>query len=234
MKITFANILADVCCKLPNGDVDKVTQAMGSDTRIGNKYLTGGTGYGGPCFPRDVRAFSYILRRYESFSSLPDTINLINKDLSSNLINVLLKTRTLTFGQTIGVLGLAYKPGTPVVEESQSIKFIKEYFEHPAFSQDKIIGYDPLANENAKIELKNYTFFKTVDSVEECITKSDILIVMTPEECFKYTSVDFSESNSPYQVIDLWRLFEDRFVGEDKYVVMYVPWGKEWTQWWLM
>ena len=59
-KITFANMLADMCAKIPGGDVDVVSDALGLDSRIGRKYLTGGLGFGGPCFPRDNVALGFI------------------------------------------------------------------------------------------------------------------------------------------------------------------------------
>src|SRR4029078_6116856 len=59
-KITFANMLADVCSRMPHGDVDVVTDAIGLDSRIGRKYLTGGLGFGGPCFPRDNVALNFV------------------------------------------------------------------------------------------------------------------------------------------------------------------------------
>ena len=61
-KITFANMLADMCEQIPGGDIDVVTDALGTDLRIGNRYLKGAIGYGGPCFPRDNVALSYLAR----------------------------------------------------------------------------------------------------------------------------------------------------------------------------
>ena len=66
LKITFANILAEICEKMPGGDVDMVTSAIGDDARVGRKYLKGGLSYGGPCFPRDNRAFVYSAKKYGS------------------------------------------------------------------------------------------------------------------------------------------------------------------------
>lgn len=72
-KITFANMLADLCERIPGGDVDIVTDALGSDERIGHKYLKGALGYGGPCFPRDNVALGFIARALGSKANLAET-----------------------------------------------------------------------------------------------------------------------------------------------------------------
>ena len=80
-KITFANMLADICERIPGGDIDVVTDALGEDTRIGRKYLSGGLGYGGPCFPRDNVALSYFAREIGASTPLGEATDAFNRDI---------------------------------------------------------------------------------------------------------------------------------------------------------
>ena len=80
-KITFANMLAEMCARIPGGDVDVVSDALGLDTRIGRKYLTGGLGFGGPCFPRDNVALSFIAGAIGAQSELSVATDRLNRGL---------------------------------------------------------------------------------------------------------------------------------------------------------
>ena len=81
-KITFANMLAEICEKLPGGDVDVVTNALGLDERIGRKYLTGALGYGGPCFPRDNVALTYIAKELGVEAGIAETTDRLNRSIA--------------------------------------------------------------------------------------------------------------------------------------------------------
>src|SRR5947209_5455827 len=107
-KITFANLLAELCGRLPGGDVDVVSAAIGLDSRIGRKYLTGGLGYGGPCFPRDNVALSFLARALGTQADLAEVTDARNRALADSVL-----TRIQPYiakGATVAVLGLAYKP----------------------------------------------------------------------------------------------------------------------------
>lgn len=86
-KISFANMLARLCERLPGGDVDAVTNAVGVDRRIGRAYLTGGLGYGGPCFPRDNAALSSVARRVGVSTALPDAVDEMNRAEVDHLVD---------------------------------------------------------------------------------------------------------------------------------------------------
>ena len=80
MKISYANTLADICERLPGADVESVTDALGLDTRIGGKYLRGAIAYGGPCFPRDNKAFAVLARELGTEAPLAEATDSINDD----------------------------------------------------------------------------------------------------------------------------------------------------------
>src|SRR5205823_507099 len=109
-KISYANMLAQVCETLPGADVDVVTSAIGCDSRIGNKYLKGALGYGGPCFPRDNVAFSALARANGVPALLAEATDQMNRRQVPRLAELILSR--LPEGGTVGILGLAYKPDT--------------------------------------------------------------------------------------------------------------------------
>ena len=119
-KISYANMLADICDRLPGADVDVVTKALGADTRIGAKYLKGAMGYGGPCFPRDNVAFAALARKLGARADVAEATDRINNYQVDRLTGLVSKFAKA--GTRIALLGLSYKPQTPVVEESHSVK----------------------------------------------------------------------------------------------------------------
>ncbi len=110
VKISFANMLARICETLPDTNVDIVTDAIGTDSRIGKKYLKGAISYGGPCFPRDNRALATL-----TDCPIPATIDKFNRDQIKWLADFVL---SIAKAGDIAVLGTSYKPGTEVTEES--------------------------------------------------------------------------------------------------------------------
>src|SRR3954452_19942086 len=114
-KISYANMLTQICETLPGADVDVVTSALGCDSRIGPKYLKGGLGYGGPCFPRDNIAFSAMARTNGVPALLAEATDAMNKPQAPGLAEIILSR--LPQGGTAGILGLSYKPNTEVIDE---------------------------------------------------------------------------------------------------------------------
>src|SRR4029077_17623940 len=118
-KISYANMLAQICETLSGADADVVTSALGCDTRIGAKYLKGALGYGGPCFPRDNIAFSALARDNGVPALLAEATEELNRRQAPRMAELLLSY--LPEGGTVGILGLSYKPHTEVIEESQGV-----------------------------------------------------------------------------------------------------------------
>ena len=119
-KISYANMLAQLCERVEGGNVDAVTAALGLDTRIGSKYLKGSLGYGGPCFPRDNVALSTLASTAGRADPLPEATDGINNIQVARVQE--LATARLPAGGTVGVLGLSYKPGTNVIERAMGVE----------------------------------------------------------------------------------------------------------------
>jgi UDPglucose 6-dehydrogenase len=216
VKITFANILTELCEKIPGGDVDAVSDAIGLDKRIGRKYLTGGLGFGGPCFPRDNVALNYLAHSLGVRNEIAEATDRFNRMIPSRFVAHL--TQLIKPGATVAVLGLAYKPYSCIVEESQGIMLAQ------ALSRNNftVIGYDPLANENAQFALKDDIEIK--DSVHACLDVADAVLITTQDPAFGVLkSNDFQNGKKEVVVVDFWRVLGDELSGKPG--IRYIPVG---------
>jgi UDPglucose 6-dehydrogenase len=215
-KITFANMLADLCERIPGGDIDVVTDALGTDSRIGRKYLTGALGYGGPCFPRDNVALSYMARALDSCADIAETTDRVNRSMAETITDKL--RPDIKQGQTVAILGLSYKPSSHVVEESQGIYLAKTLSEAGA----RVVAYDPLANKSAEAELKGKIVI--LDSAQKCLEQADIVLITTADSEFEQLkSEDFTAGGKQSVVYDFWRILKDELSGQTK--IEYHPIG---------
>ncbi|MDY6844779.1 MAG: nucleotide sugar dehydrogenase, partial [Thermodesulfobacteriota bacterium] len=216
-KITFANMLADLCELIPGGDVDVVTNALGCDIRIGHKYLNGAIGYGGPCFPRDNIALSFIAKSMGTKADLAETTDRCNRLLPEKMTHRLKKI--IKRGTTVAVLGLAYKPHSHVIEESQGVFLAKALSKAGA----RVVAYDPLANEEASNELRDQIII--LDSIASCVSQAEVVLITTPDPAFHMlTAADFKNGKSCVTVIDFWRILDTKLLG--KCNIRYIPIGR--------
>ncbi len=210
-KISYANMLAQVCENLPGADVDVVTSALGLDTRIGRKYLRGALGYGGPCFPRDNIAFSALARGLGSPATLAEATESVNRGQVGR-VERLVRSHLPADG-TVGILGLAYKPSTPVVEESQGLELARRLSE----AGTRVVVHDPLAMPVVRAILGDRVSYAA--SADECARGADVLVVATPWE--EYKSLAPSVLRSGVAVIDCWRLLPaEPFAARGRYLVL--------------
>ena len=215
-KITFANMLAEICQLIPGGNIDVVSNALGKDTRIGRKYLTGAIGYGGPCFPRDNVALGFIARALGYEARLAETTDQLNRSIVTRLVASL--TSSTKQGDTVAVLGLAYKPFSHVVEESQGVYLARALAE----SGLRVIGYDPLAREMARQELTDKVII--LEDVESCLQQADVVVITTPDSEFKaLQEADFPKKDPPVIVYDCWRILIDTLKSAKH--LHYIPLG---------
>ncbi len=212
-KISYANMLAEVCELLPGANVDVVTDALGTDKRIGHKYLKGATAYGGPCFPRDNVAFSFMAGKLGVEPSLAEATDYVNRRQARHLMKHLVAR--LPRRAKVAVLGLAYKVDTPVVEESQGINLVRLLLDGGFV----VAVYDPLAMDEARRELGNTPTYAT--SVQECVQQADAVVIVIPDAEFKkLESIDLSPLKVERAVIlDAWRILDQaKFSGVSDYV----------------
>jgi UDPglucose 6-dehydrogenase len=212
-KISYANMLAELCEQLPGADVEVVTGALGLDTRIGGKYLKGALGYGGPCFPRDNQAFAALARACGVSATLAEATDEVNRRQASRLAKMV--GRLLPEGGAVSILGLSYKPETNVVEESQGVTLAA----YLASAGVRVTVYDPVAMANAHWVLKDSVTY--AKSFEECVRSAEVLVLATPwREFSELSPAHFANRGRRPVVVDCWRLWSDRGIEETADYVM--------------
>jgi len=215
-KISFANMLARICEKLPGADVDVVTKALGLDSRIGAKYLKGAVSYGGPCFPRDNLALIATAKKVGAPADIAEATDRFNRWQVSWLADLVWSY--LSPGGVVGILGLTYKPNTDVVEESVGLLLAQELRGQGV----KVVAYDPAGMENAMWVLGDRGGFAS--SPQACIEAADVVVVATPWMEFTMLPKEaWQRHNPPRVVIDCWRVLNG-LEGCDG--LIYVPLGK--------
>ncbi|MBN2206139.1 MAG: UDP-glucose/GDP-mannose dehydrogenase family protein [Candidatus Aminicenantes bacterium] len=145
MKISFINRIADLC-ERTDADVEMVARGMGLDDRIGKAFLKAGLGYGGSCFPKDVKALAKIGSELGVDMALFRMVDAINEDRIRVFVEKVRKAVWILKGKTVGVLGLAFKPETDDIREAPSIKVIDDLLKQGA----RLRLYDPKAADNMK------------------------------------------------------------------------------------
>jgi UDPglucose 6-dehydrogenase len=176
-KISYANMIGEMCDHLPAADADVVTRAVGADSRIGRKYLKPAVGYGGPCFPRDNKAFAALGRKLGVDCSLAEATDRINNHQLHRLMGAV--EASISPGERVAILGLSYKPHTGVIEESHSVALAALLFK-AGFA---VTVHDPLASAAGHAVLKDKA--TVAATAVEAIRNADAVVVMTPWPQFK-------------------------------------------------
>lgn len=162
MKITFANFIGEIARKSHGIDATKVCESIGRDSRIGGKYLSPGLGFGGPCFPRDNRAFSAYSASLGLNANLAKATEGINRTLPSNIANWIKVTYPTEL--KIAILGLTYKENSEVTEESQAVFLANELAELGY----KIVAHDPLLSAKPENLHDGIVFTNNVNEIYQC------------------------------------------------------------------
>lgn len=211
-KITYANMLGELCERLPGADADVVTGALGMDTRIGSKYLRAATGYGGPCFPRDNVAFAALARGLGARADLAEATDRMNQHQVLRLAEMV--GREVAPGAAIGVLGLSYKPDTDVVEASQGMLLARAL----ADAGFAVVVHDPKAMPAARRVLGQAVQY--ADSPADCVRRVDAFAVTTAWPQFR----DLGQADLPrgkeLVAVDCWRVLDARRLGPQCRVIV--------------
>jgi len=202
-KISFVNQIANLCQKIPGADVVKVAEAVGLDHRIGPHFLRAGLGYGGSCFPKDVKALISYSEGLGYSPVLLRAVEAVNEAQPLQALSLAKRLMGEVRGKRIAVLGLAFKPNTDDIREAVSIKLIEGLLKEGA----RIIAYDPAAMVNAKRALGDRIEYAS--SVTECIRGSDGCILATEWDEFKNLKAeDFIENMAKPTVVDGRRIYD--------------------------
>ncbi|MEK7290410.1 MAG: nucleotide sugar dehydrogenase, partial [Planctomycetota bacterium] len=170
-RISFMNEMSQLCDKV-GGDIKAIARGMGLDSRIGPRFLQAGIGYGGSCFPKDVKALAQIMKSNGIEPRILTAVDEVNEQQKSSLIHKVRKLVPSLKGKSIAIWGLAFKPKTDDMREAPSITVISQLQEFGA----KIKAFDPEAQANAKKIFKNITYRNDPYSV---LVGCDALVVVT-------------------------------------------------------
>ena len=187
-KISFMNEIAQLCEKL-GADVDMVRKGIGSDERIGRRFLFPGIGYGGSCFPKDVKALVKSSQQTDYQFKILEAVMEVNEDQKIHLIpKIKAYFKNNLKGKKIALWGLAFKPNTDDIREAPALYIIKELLKMGA----TVVAYDPEAMANVKKEVGNKIIF--AEGQYEALEQSDALIIAT--EWSEFRTPDFNRIKS--------------------------------------
>ena len=176
-KISFANAMSFICDEV-GADVELVLTGVGLDKRLGRTFLYPGVGFGGSCFPKDVKALIAIAKKLKYDFALLRSVYEINRQAKQRFVKKILTTMGDLEGKTIAVWGLAFKPNTDDMREAPSIDIIKALVKQGA----KIRAFDPVATENARNIISGIEFCK---SPKDAVKDASALVVLTEWNEFK-------------------------------------------------
>src|SRR5205823_6693928 len=182
-KISFINEMADLCERV-GADVQEVARGIGLDNRIGSKFLHAGPGFGGSCFPKDLRALiktahdhDLPMRILEAVEAVNDTRKRAMARKVSSIFSGVLR------GKTVAILGLTFKPNTDDMREAPSIPLIMALQDMGA----TVRAYDPVGMEQARQVLSNVVYS---DGPYDCAKGADALVIATEWEQFRALDLD--------------------------------------------
>jgi len=214
MKISFINTLADICLKIPQANIDHIATALGHDKRISPYYLKAGLSFGGPCFPRDNRAFAAFAKKNKIRPLLAQATDKINNDHTARIVKEIFKN--LPAGcDTVSVVGLSYKPRTTVLEGSTGITIVKSCLARHL----KVVVYDIQAMPLVRELFGNK--IRYASCLAQCLDASHCWVFTSDSP--SYNVVHQRPIKKPTTIIDCWGSTRLPVSGKIKYIVPINP-----------
>ncbi len=186
-KISFVNAVASIC-EAVGADVQQVCDGIGTDSRIGARFINPGIGYGGSCFPKDLLAFQAVARESGYDFRLLEEVIRINEDQRHRFLRKVRSVLWTFRGKRLGVLGLAFKGGTDDIRESPALLLVQELLRAGC----RICAYDPAAMERAKEVLPSCVEFAT--DAYQAAEGADALLILTEWE--EFATLDLARMHS--------------------------------------
>ena len=193
-KISFINMVADMC-EAVGADVGQVALGLGLDRRIGTEFLNAGIGFGGYCFPKDLRAFMHLGREHGVDCGLLSEVENINQRRVEVFLKKLRRAVWVLQGKKIGVLGLAFKGGTDDIRESPALRIVRALLGEDA----RLRVHDPQAMEASRRELPPQAGrLEYCSSAYEAAREAHALLILTPWD--EYRELDFAQLREVMEV----------------------------------
>lgn len=215
MKISFINTVANICQKTPDADIQQIAQGIGLDNRINPKFLNAGLGYGGSCFPKDVKGLIGYANSIGAESGLLKQVNIANElqpmkaiELAESLIGNINQ-------KTISILGLSFKPNTDDLREAVSLKIIRFLL-----TKNCIVRvHDPMAMLKVQEVFGRKIYYSK--SISDCLKNSECCIIIT--EWGEYTKLipkDFEKNMKKVAIVDGRRIFNPKTFSKVKFAAI--------------
>lgn len=214
-KISFINEIANFC-EVVGGNAKEVAKGMGYDARIGSRFLSAGIGYGGSCFPKDVKALIQTGKKYHQDFRILQAVDAVNDDQKLRPVEIVQKHFKTLKGKKIAVWGLSFKPRTDDIREAPAFVVIKNLLKQGV----SVTAFDPVSMENAKQEHKKLSITYAASAIE-ALTSADALIVMTEWDEFRTVDYALLRSKMKGNVIVDGRNILDREDSESAGFVYY-------------
>ncbi len=196
-KISFMNEIANLAEKL-GADIESVRQGIGSDPRIGYHFIYPGCGYGGSCFPKDVKALNRTARQHDYDARILTAVEAVNNDQKYVPVNKLIQHFGEDFnGMCFAVWGLSFKPNTDDMREAPSRVIMAEIWRRGGH----VKAFDPVAREEAKKLYQDNTAFELVDQPYDALENADALIIVTEWKIFRSIDLDLVKQKMRQHVI---------------------------------
>ena len=195
IKVSFANMMARLCMKIPGADVDTVMKGIGLDKRIGPDFLNAGIAWGGSCFPKDLKALVIFAKEKGVSLDLVEAALRLNNRGPKDIVEILEKEIGNLKGKKVGVLGVSFKPNTNDTRESPSLRLIEELISKEA----KVVACDPKAIAS-EINVNR--------EVSKCLEKVDAVILATEWEDYKKLNAKDFKIYGVKLVIDTRRVYD--------------------------
>jgi UDPglucose 6-dehydrogenase len=202
-KISFINSIANICQKIPNSDVKTIAYAIGKDPRIGSSFLNAGPGFGGSCLPKDLAALIEFSKKIDN--SILNSVKIVNENQPKKIIEIVKKMGILKKGNTISILGVAFKKNTDDIRDSKAITVVKILLQKGI----KIKIHDYMAMNNFKKIFGNEIEY--CETITENISNSDCCIIMTGWDEYKNLKPnDFKKNMKKVNIIDAQRILDHK------------------------
>jgi UDPglucose 6-dehydrogenase len=192
MRVAFANVIFSICSDIPGANVDRVTEAL--THRLGRQFFRGAVPYGGPCWPRDNRALAAFMNAVGIPDQMPRMVDRCNEEHGRFVLSRVLEAAAP--GSRVGLIGLAYKPGTPVIERSFAIDLAGWLVAEGR----TVTVWDPLAMDETRTVLADRVRY--AGSAEACLAGSDVVVLVNALR--EYPAIDWTAAGAA-TVIDCWR-----------------------------
>lgn len=206
-KVSFINEIANIC-ELCSIDIETVTKGMGMDKRIGRHFLNPGPGFGGSCFPKDVRALTGLSREHGYIPRLLDSVLEVNDRQKMRMVKKINRVLGGLEGRRISILGLAFKPGTDDIRESPSLTILAALLEGKA----RVSVYDPQAMDNMKRSHPEMDL-RYCKNVYSACSRSDCTVLLT--EWDEFSSLDFKKLKAVMKkpiLLDLRNVYDPDYI----------------------